>query len=86
MVSTYVYPRDPVVRAAGDYLHWGVIQLSLANLIIILAMIAIFVLALLLPFPGGRNETAEHRDQISEKAQLSEKAQISEKAQSDDAG
>ena len=86
MVGTSVHALDPVVSAAGRYLHWGVIQISLANLIIILAMIAIFVLALLLPFPGGRNETAEHRDQISEKAQLSEKARISEKAQSDDAG
>jgi hypothetical protein len=37
----------------GHYLHWGVIQISLANLIVIIAMIVVFVAALLLPFPKG---------------------------------
>ncbi len=37
----------------GHYLHWGVIQISVANLVVILVMIALFVLALLLPFPRG---------------------------------
>jgi hypothetical protein len=39
----------------GRYLHWGVIQISVANLVVIVVMIAIFVAALLLPFPGKRN-------------------------------
>jgi hypothetical protein len=39
---------------AGHYLHWGVVQISLSNLIVIVAMLAVFVLALLLPFPGHR--------------------------------
>jgi len=38
----------------GTYLHWGVIQISLANLIVIIAMLVVFVLALFLPFPGRR--------------------------------
>ena len=38
----------------GHYLHWGFIQISLANAIVILLMIIVFVLAILLPFPGGR--------------------------------
>ena len=38
----------------GHYLHWGLIQMSLANAIVILLMIIVFVLAILLPFPGGR--------------------------------
>lgn len=33
-------------------LQWGFIQLSVPNLIVIGLMIAIFVLALVLPFPG----------------------------------
>jgi hypothetical protein len=37
----------------GHYLHWGVIQISVANLVVILAMIVLFMLALLLPFPRG---------------------------------
>jgi hypothetical protein len=43
-------PMDEV----GPYLHWGVVQISLANLIVILLMVAVFALALFLPFPGGR--------------------------------
>jgi hypothetical protein len=38
----------------GHYLHWGVIQLSVANLVVIAVMVAVFALALLLPFPSGR--------------------------------
>lgn len=37
----------------GHYLHLGVIQISVANLIVILVMIVLFVLAILLPFPKG---------------------------------
>lgn len=41
----------------GRYVHWGVIQISVANLIVIAIMIAIFVAAILLPFPkGGRRK------------------------------
>ncbi len=38
----------------GYYLHWGVIQISLANVIVIALMILVFVIALLAPFPGRR--------------------------------
>jgi hypothetical protein len=38
----------------GAYLHWGVIQISLANLVVIGLMIAVFVVALFVPFPGRR--------------------------------
>ena len=38
----------------GHYVHWGVIQISVANLVVIGLMIVIFVAALLLPFPKGR--------------------------------
>ena len=39
---------------AGAYLHWGVINVSWTNIAIIGAMLVVFLLALLLPFPGGR--------------------------------
>ncbi len=48
--------------AAGHYLHWGVIQISLANLLIIFAMIAVFVLALILPFPGSHADVHDTED------------------------
>jgi hypothetical protein len=46
------------------FLHWGVVQISLSNFIIIVLMLVIFVLALVLPFPGGRGvEDEERRDE-----------------------
>ena len=46
------------------FLHWGVIQISLTNFIIIVLMLVIFALALVLPFPHGRNEVQqEDRDE-----------------------
>jgi hypothetical protein len=38
----------------GVYLHWGVIQISLANLVVIGLMLAVFIIALFVPFPGRR--------------------------------
>lgn len=38
----------------GRYLHWGVVSISLTNAIIIGLMVLVFLLALVLPFPGGR--------------------------------
>jgi hypothetical protein len=38
----------------GHYVHWGVIQISVANVLLILLMVAIFAAAILLPFPGSR--------------------------------
>jgi hypothetical protein len=35
----------------GHYVHWGVIQLSLANLVVIVLMVVVFALALMVPFP-----------------------------------
>jgi hypothetical protein len=43
--------------ASGHYFHWGVVQISLANLLIIIAMVVVFVLALVIPFPGGRADS-----------------------------
>lgn len=45
-----VIPMD----TPGTYLNWGVIHISLANVIVILAMLVVFALALFLPFPGRR--------------------------------
>lgn len=41
---------------AGRYIHWGVIQISVANLSIIVAMVVLFVLALIVPFPSGQGQ------------------------------
>lgn len=41
----------------GHYVTWGVIQISVANLVVIGLMIILFALALLLPFPRGRRRS-----------------------------
>ena len=50
------------LSGAGRYLHWGVITISLTNLLIIVAMIVLFVLAILVPFP--RHQDSDD-DQVS---------------------
>ena len=51
-MSALAAPID--LNNPGHYVHWGVIQISVANLIVIGVMILLFVAALLLPFPKGR--------------------------------
>ncbi len=38
----------------GHYLHLGALQISVANVVVIALMIVLFLLALVLPFPGSR--------------------------------
>ena len=45
-----------IAERAGRYIHWGVIQISVTNLTIILVMVALFILALVVPFPSGHGE------------------------------
>ncbi|MFG3552287.1 hypothetical protein [Streptomyces sp. NPDC047725] len=48
-------PAAPVdLGGTGYYIHWGVLQISAANAVVIVLMLIVFVLALLLPFPRGR--------------------------------
>ncbi len=37
------------------YIHWGFFQISLANLVVVILMILVFVLALVVPFPGSKD-------------------------------
>jgi hypothetical protein len=40
----------------AHFLHWGVIQISLANLIVIVLMLVVFAAAVLVPFPRSKDE------------------------------
>jgi hypothetical protein len=40
----------------GHYFTWSFIQISAANLVMIVLIAAVFVAALLLPFPGRRHD------------------------------
>ena len=42
------------LNGPGHYLHWGVIQISVANLVVVGVMAVVFILAIVLPFPKGR--------------------------------
>ncbi len=41
----------------AHFLHWGVVQISLANLVVIVLMLVVFALAILAPFPHGHDDT-----------------------------
>ncbi len=43
----------------ATYLEWGWLSISIPNLIVIVVMLVIFVLAILLPFPGGQSKEGE---------------------------
>jgi hypothetical protein len=45
-----------LLSGTAHYLHWGPIQISLTNFLIIVAMLVLFALALVVPFPQGRVE------------------------------
>jgi ABC-type proline/glycine betaine transport system permease subunit len=47
-----------VAGGAGRYITYGVIQISMANLIIIGTMVLVFVLALVVPFGSGQDHKA----------------------------
>jgi hypothetical protein len=55
LVGSLAQPAGVIpMNGVGPYLHWGVVQISVANFVVILLMLAIFALAIFLPFPGGR--------------------------------
>jgi len=45
------------LNGTGYYVHWGFIQLSLANLVVIALMVVVFALALFVPFPGHKDRS-----------------------------
>jgi hypothetical protein len=51
-----------IAFAAGSYVHWGVVSISLTNLLIIVGMIVVFVLALVIPFPRDHGTPTEGGD------------------------
>ncbi len=42
------------LRGPGRYVHWGFIQISVANLILIGLMVVVFIAAILIPFRSHR--------------------------------
>jgi hypothetical protein len=40
--------------SGGTFLSWGIFGIQVGNLIVIVAMLVLFLVALVAPFPGGR--------------------------------
>jgi hypothetical protein len=47
------------LNTTGHYLHWGFIQISVANLVVIALMVVVFILAIVVPFHLGRRQRRE---------------------------
>jgi hypothetical protein len=62
MSTAHLPNASGLLSGHAHYLHWGVIQISLTNFLIIVFMVAVFAIALVLPFP------ASHGDQQDEEA------------------
>lgn len=40
-----------IAFTAGKYISWGVVSISVTNLLVIALMVLVFIVALVLPFP-----------------------------------
>jgi hypothetical protein len=40
----------------GNYIHWGFIQMSYGNLIVIILMVIVFLLAIFIPFKSHKSK------------------------------
>ncbi|HYM44622.1 MAG TPA: hypothetical protein VES65_00465 [Solirubrobacteraceae bacterium] len=50
----------------AKYVHWHFFQMSVSNVVVIVLMLIVFVLAILLPFPGAaRREAARRQGSVS---------------------
>jgi hypothetical protein len=56
--SEKIRDRRCSVDVPAGYLHWGFIVISVPNFALIVAMVAVFVIALLAPFPGKHGRSA----------------------------
>ena len=43
----------------GNYIHWGFIQMSYGNLIVIILMVIVFLAAILIPFKTHRSKEGD---------------------------
>lgn len=64
-------PRAMSVLAASHFFHWGVFQISLGNLIVIVVMVLVFLIALVAPFPRSADirpatEPVSHAELLDE--------------------
>lgn len=57
--------REAPLDAPAQYVSWNFVLISIPNIVVILLMIAVFVLALVAPFPhggSGRDRAGDDRE------------------------
>lgn len=59
MMHKAIHKTIPLAVAPGSYLHWGVIQISLTNFLIVVLMLVVFVLAITIPFSRKHAENSQ---------------------------
>ncbi len=57
MLMAFASALTSDLNEPAHYLVWGFVQVSIGNLVVILIMVLLFVLALVLPFPKGKDES-----------------------------
>ena len=60
--SVELAPFAANANQPGSFVHWSIFQISVANLVVVAVMVALFGAALLIPFPGGKLIEAEAAD------------------------
>ncbi len=64
--TTHMSSAAGLLGGHAHFLHWSVIQISLANLIVIVLMLVVFALAVLVPFPHGRDDNKSANQALTE--------------------
>jgi hypothetical protein len=54
MSTSAIFATIFPLNTLGHYVHWHFIEISVANLTVIVLMVITFIVALLAPFPGRR--------------------------------
>jgi hypothetical protein len=73
------------LNGPGNFLHWSIFYVSVANLVLIAVMVVIFGAALLLPFPKGhREEAAAVADEATDGAAAADAATAAAPGSPDD--
>lgn len=49
----------PLAAGSGSFVHWGVLNVSVANLVVIAVMVVLFLLAIAVPFPHAAADTEQ---------------------------
>jgi hypothetical protein len=59
LVFTTLFGALIDLNKPGNYIHWGFIQMSYGNLIVIVLMVIVFLAAILIPFKTHETEKGD---------------------------